>query len=107
MPRSKIDIREKNSGNTTSLSFRAGGREKISSEKSIGSKRFCEASIRLISCEARYQCHKYMGKIAGVMDWECRQSRYTRPTFSFRIADVRKVGPNSKHLTEKEVNTKT
>ena len=33
LPRSKIDIREKNSGNTTSLSFRAGGREKISSEK--------------------------------------------------------------------------
>ena len=42
------------------------------------------------------------GKTAGVMDWECRQSRYTRPTFSFRIADVRKVGLKSKQLTEKK-----
>ena len=47
------------------------------------------------------------GKTAGVMDWECRQSRYTRTTFSFRIADVRKVGPESRHLTEIEVNTET
>ena len=45
------------------------------------------------------------GKAAGVMDWECRQSQYTRTTFSFRIADVRKVGPESRHLTEIEVNT--
>ena len=45
------------------------------------------------------------GKTAGAMDWECRQSRYTRLTFSFRIADVRKVGPESRHLTEIEVNT--
>ena len=42
------------------------------------------------------------GKTAGAMDWECRQSRYTRLTFSFRIADVRKVGLKSKHLTEKK-----
>ena len=45
------------------------------------------------------------GKTVGVMDWECRQSQYTRTTFSFRIADVRKVGPESRHLTEIEVNT--
>ena len=32
------------------------------------------------------------GKTARALDWECRQSRYTRLTFSFRIADVRKVG---------------
>ena len=36
MPCSKIDVREKNSGSTTSLSLRAGGREnKISSEKKV------------------------------------------------------------------------
>ena len=45
------------------------------------------------------------GKTAGVMDWECRQSQYTRTTFSFRIADVRKVGPGSRYLLEIEVNT--
>ena len=43
-----------------------------------------------------------MGKTAGVMDWECRQSRYIRPTFSLRIADVRKVGLKPKQLTEKK-----
>ena len=46
------------------------------------------------------------GKTAGAMDWECRQSRYTRLTFSFRIADVRKVGLKFEHLIEKKVITK-
>ena len=40
-------------------------------------------------------------KTAGAKDWDCRQSCFTRLTFSFRIADVREVGLNSKLLTEK------
>ena len=42
-----------------------------------------------------------MRKPAGAKDWDCRQSCFTRLTFSFRIADVRKVGLSSKLLTEK------
>ena len=45
------------------------------------------------------------GKTAGATDWECRQSRYTQTTFSFRVADVRKVKPGSRYSTEIEVNT--
>ena len=43
-----------------------------------------------------------MRKTAGAKDWNCRQSCYTRLTLSFRIADVREAGLNSKLLTEKK-----
>ena len=35
--------------------------------------------------------------------WDCRQSCVARLTFSFRIADVRKVGLNSEYLTRKSI----
>ena len=44
-----------------------------------------------------------MRKPARAEDWDCRQSCFTWLTFSFRIADVRKVGLSSELLTRKSI----
>ena len=62
LPVRNLISEEESSGSTTSLSLRAGGREKISRKKILVVNDFERLVLKLISREARFRCHKYMGK---------------------------------------------